>query len=286
LNLLLGFSGLLSFGHAMFFGAGAYTTALLLSHIDGLPFLGAVLIGGLAAGLFALCISPLLVRVGGASFAMMTLAFGQLMYVFCLKFRNITGGEDGIAGFPIPALTIPGILSVDMTASSNFYFFTLAIVALALFLLWFFTKTPLGCVMVGIRDNAMRVAYLGYRVPQTKAVIFIISGIFAGLAGSIYTVFNNLVSPDDALSLNMSIYPVMMAFIGGTGSFFGPMVGAGILQVIDELATRYTERIELVNGIIFISAVLYAPLGAVGIIRKIKEKASSHSKALLDAEIS
>src|SRR5512147_2739543 len=102
LNLLLGYTGLLSFGHAMFFGVGAYSTALALTHISGLPLLGAVLIGMLSATLFAVIISPLLSRVSGTAFAMLTLAFGQLMYVLCLKFREVTGGEDGISGYAIP----------------------------------------------------------------------------------------------------------------------------------------------------------------------------------------
>lgn len=272
LNLLLGYTGLISFGHAMFFGAGAYATALALTHIHGFPLLASVLIGGLSAGIFALLISPLLVRVGGASFAMMTLAIAQLMYVFCLKFRMVTGGEDGIAGFPIPSFNIPGILNVDMTISENYYYFAAAIVFISLWILRFFTKTPLGTIMLGIRDNASRLDYLGFRVETSKAIIFIISGIFAGISGSLYTLFNNMVTPDDALSGFNSINPVMMAYIGGTGNFFGPIVGAGIIEIFEELATRYTERIELAKGLLLIFAVLFSPSGVVGLWMKVKSK--------------
>lgn len=271
-NLLLGYTGLLSFGHALFFGGGAYATAIALTRIPNLPLVPAVLIGGLAAVVFAIITSPFLVRVSGTAFAMLTLAFGQLMYVFCLKFRAITGGEDGVGGFPIPPLHIPGIVSIDMTDPSNFYYFAMVVIALSLWMLWFFTKTPLGSVMVGIRDNAKRVDYLGFKVPHTKAVIFIISGCFAGIAGAIYALLQDLVSTDGALTIYNSFAPIMMAFIGGVGSFFGPIYGSAILSILDELITAYTERVELITGIVFILVVMYAPMGFAGFLAFIRKK--------------
>jgi branched-chain amino acid transport system permease protein len=118
-NLLLGYSGLLSFGHAMFFGTGAYSTALALEHIEGCPLLMALFLGFLAAVALALILCPIMVRVSGTAFAMLHLAFGQLMFVLALKLRGITGGEDGIGGFPIPPLSIPGIISIDMENPLN-----------------------------------------------------------------------------------------------------------------------------------------------------------------------
>ena len=170
LNLQLGYMGVLSFGHAMFFGTGAYATALALTHIQGFPLLPAVLVGGLAGGLLALILSPLLVRVSGTAFAMLTLAFGQLIFVLALKFREVTGGEDGIGGFRVPPLNIPGMVSIDMTNQINFYYFAVAVIVVCLFILWFYTKTPFGTLVVGIRDNAMRLNYLGFKLPQIKAV--------------------------------------------------------------------------------------------------------------------
>ena len=176
LNLLLGYMGVLSFGHAMFFGTGAYATALALTHIKGFPLLPAVLVGGLAGGLLALILSPLLVRVSGTAFAMLTLAFGQLIFVVALKYREVTGGEDGIGGYPIPPLSIPGVVSIDMTDKINFYYFAIAVIVVCLFILWFYTKTPFGSLVVGIRDNAMRIDYLGFKLPQIKAVNLIVCG--------------------------------------------------------------------------------------------------------------
>jgi branched-chain amino acid transport system permease protein len=266
LNLLLGFTGLLSFGHALFFGGGAYATAIALTHIEGLPLIPAVLIGALTAMILAGITSPLLVRVSGTAFAMLTLAFGQLMYVICLKFREVTGGEDGVGGFPIPPFSIPGVVSVDMTNPLNFYYFAAAVLILSIWILWFFTKTPFGSVIVGIRDNAKRVDYLGFRVPNTKAVVFLVSGGFAGIAGAIYALLQDLVSTDGALTVYKSFLPIMMAFIGGIGSFFGPIYGSAILTGLDEIIMAYTERVELVTGTLFILAVLFAPMGFAGIL--------------------
>jgi len=272
LNLLLGYMGVLTFGHAMFFGTGAYATAIALTHIEGLPLLPAVLAGGITGGILALILSPLLVRVSGTAFAMLTLAFGQLIFVAALKFREVTGGEDGVGGFPIPPLSIPGVVSIDMTDQVNFYYFAVAVVAICLLIVWFYTKTPFGSLIVGIRDNALRVDYLGFKLPQTKAINLVVSGSFAGIAGALYALLQNLVSTVGVLDITNSFAPLLMAYIGGLGSFFGPIVGSGILHILEDVVIRYTERIGLVNGAIFILVVLYAPMGIVGLFNTAKLK--------------
>ncbi|MBU2647366.1 branched-chain amino acid ABC transporter permease [bacterium] len=266
LNLMLGYTGLLSFGHAMFFGTGAYATSLILTHIEGFPVLLSILTGCLAAVIMAVITAPLLVRVSGTAFAMLTLAFGQLMYVICLKFREITGGEDGLGGF-----TIPPFLGIDLTDTVNFYYFAMVILLLCLGAMWFFTQTPFGNIIVGIRDNVNRVDYLGFQVHQTKAIVFLISGGFAGIAGSVYALFQNLVSPEGTLGVFVSFNPIVMAVVGGLGSFFGPVVGAGILTILEETVSEFTDRIDLINGIFLIIIILYAPTGIVGLWHKLKE---------------
>jgi branched-chain amino acid transport system permease protein len=272
LNLQLGYMGVLSFGHAMFFGTGAYATALALTHIQGFPLLPAVLVGGLAGGLLALILSPLLVRVSGTAFAMLTLAFGQLIFVLALKYREVTGGEDGIGGYPVPPLNIPGLVSIDMTNQINFYYFAVAVIVVCLLILWFYTKTPFGSLVVGIRDNAMRIDYLGFKLPHTKAVNLIVCGTFAGIAGAVHALLMKLVSTVGVLDINASFVPILMAYIGGVGSFFGPIIGSGVLHLLEDLVIRFTERIGLVNGAIFILVVLYAPMGLVGLFREAKAK--------------
>jgi branched-chain amino acid transport system permease protein len=228
--------------------------------------------GALAAIVLALILCPIVVRVSGTAFAMLHLAFGQLMYVLALKLRGITGGEDGIGGFPIPELNIFGIVSIDMADPSNFYYFAVTVLGLSVLFLWFFTKTPFGSIMIAIRDNAKRVDYLGFKVPQSKAIIYTVSGCFAGVAGSIYALFQNLISAYDGFHVMVSFGPIIMTMVGGIGSFFGPIMGAGIFGIIEELTSRYTERVELVMGLILILVIMYAPLGFVGFINFIKQK--------------
>jgi branched-chain amino acid transport system permease protein len=275
-NLLLGYSGLLSFGHAMFFGMGAYGTALALEHIEGCPLLVALLFGFLAAVALALILCPIMVRVSGTAFAMLHLAFGQLMYVLALKLRGITGGEDGIGGFPIPPLSIPGVIAIDMGNPLNFYFFAMTVLVASIWILWFFTKTPFGSIMVGMRDNATRIGYLGFKVPQSKGVIYLFAGGFAGVAGSIYAMFQNLISAEDGFHVFVSFAPIMMTMVGGIGSFFGPIAGSAIFGLIEELTSRYTERVELVMGLILISVIMFAPMGFIGLIKILKEKIFSN----------
>jgi branched-chain amino acid transport system permease protein len=270
-NLLLGYTGLLSFGHAMFFGAGGYGTALALKHIQGLPLLPAVFMGLLSAVVLALILCPLVVRVSGTAFAMLHLAFGELMHVLALKLRSITGGEDGIGGFPIPPLNLPGIISLDMKAPENFYYFAIACLGLSIWLLWFFTKTPFGQIQIGVRDNPMRIDYLGFKVPQTKAVVYVMSAAFAGIAGSVYALFQNLVS-SSTLNVLTSFAPITMTMVGGVGNFFGPICGAAIFQITEELASRYTEQIELIMGLILILVIMFAPMGFMGMINMFKQK--------------
>jgi branched-chain amino acid transport system permease protein len=211
---------------------------------------------------------------------MLTLAFGQLIFVVALKYREVTGGEDGLGGFPIPPLNIPGVASIDMTDKINFYYFAIAVIAICLFILWFYTKTPFGNLVVGIRDNAMRIDYLGFKLPQIKAVNLIVCGAFAGIAGSIHALLMKLVSTVGVLDIHASFTPILMAYIGGVGSFFGPIIGSGVLHVLEDLVIRFTERIGLVNGAIFILVVLYAPMGLVGLFNKAKAKWFHKGKVL------
>jgi branched-chain amino acid transport system permease protein len=237
-----------------------------------LSLIPALLIGLFSAILLAIIICPLVVRVSVTAFAMLHLAFGQLMWVLAMKLRGITGGEDGIGGFPIPPFSIPGVVSFDMTDPLKFYYFALAVMGLSTWILWFFTKTPFGQIMVSIRDNANRVDYLGFKVPQSKAVIYLFAGGFAGVAGSIYALFNNLVSADGALHIMVSFAPIIIIMVGGVGSFFGPVAGSAIMAVIEELTSRYTEHVELVMGLILIFVIMFAPMGFIGFLRFIKEK--------------
>jgi branched-chain amino acid transport system permease protein len=185
-----------------------------------------------------------------------------------------------VGGFPIPPFSIPGVLSVEMSYPTNFFYFAVALTGMCVWLLWHFTKTPLGTVMVAIRDNPNRVEYLGFKVPHTKAIVFLVSGGFAGVAGAVYALFQNLVSTDGALSAYTSFVPIMMSYIGGIGSFFGPLYGSAIMAILDELITRFTERVELVTGSVFILVVMFAPMGLAGVIRAMGQRRPRREKRM------
>lgn len=272
LNMLLSFTGLLSFGHAMFFGIGAYTTALALDHIDQLGLFTSIGMGAAAGALLALIVSPILVRVKDTAFALLTLALGQLLFVACIKLRKITYGEDGVGGFPIPSLDIPGGISIDMVSPHHFYYFAVAVCAVGLWLMWYATRTPFGSVMAGIRDNADRVNYLGFNIPVSKTIMFLISGFFAGMAGAVYALFQNLVSPDGVFHVLTSFTAIMMVFVGGIGTFVGPIVGAGVMTGLEELAVRHTEKIFLINGLLLITVVMFFRSGFFGLYTMAKAK--------------
>lgn len=271
LNLELGYTLLLNFGHAMFFGMGGYGAALALTHVPGMPLLGAVAAGMLLAGLLALLLCPLIVRVSGVAFAMLHIAFAMLLYMLALKLRGITGGEDGIGGFPIPPFTIPGVISIDMVNPLHFYYFAMIILGASLWVMWYIIQTPFGQIMVGIRDNPKRIDYLGFRVPESKGLVYIIGAVFAGVAGAVYAIFQNLISAD-SISIVNSFTPVLMAMVGGIGTFFGPILGAAFFQVVEEVARQYTDRVEMVMGILLIIIVLFAPMGFMGLYRELKAK--------------
>lgn len=283
-NMLLSFTGLLTFGHALFFGVGAYATALAIIHIEGITLVPALLIGVSSAMTAALICSPLLVRVSGTAFAMLTLAFGQLMYVLCLKFRDITGGEDGITLFEMPSLNIFGIFSVDIGDPTSFYYFAIIVCVLSMWAMWYFTRTPMGGVQVGIRDNALRIDYLGYHVPSSKAIVFIISGGFAGLAGALFAIFQQVVSVDGVLHIMVSFTPIMAIMLGGIGSFLGAITGSGLLLLLEEASMHFTDRVELVSGIVFILAVMYAPFGLNGLYLKAQVAWQVHKRKKLEVE--
>ncbi len=276
-NLLLGYTGLFSFGHAMYFGTGGFATALALVHIKGCALLAALFMGFFASVILAVVLGPIVTRVSGTAFAMLHLAFSMLIYTLALKLRTITNGEDGVSGFPLPALNIPGVISFDMKDTTNFYYFAVVVIGISLWLLWFFTKTPFGQLMVSVRDNAKRVAYLGFKVPQTKAVIYAISAGFAGIAGAVLALFQDVIAPDLALGPGTSFQVILITMVGGAGSFFGPIWGSAIFTLLQEFTSRYIKEVELLMGLILIVVMLYFPKGFAGVLALIGSKVFAQS---------
>lgn len=263
-NLLLGYGGLLSFGHAAYFGTGAYFTVFACQFIAGMPLPLAILIGGLGGGVMAAIVGFFCVRLSGTYFALLTLAFNQLIYAIALKWRGLTGGDDGI-GFDKPNIHLPFVGNVDMFVTSNVYYVALMVVLISLAVLWFLLRTAYGNTIACIKDNEERAEFIGYNVFRSKLSLFTMAGFFAGIAGSLFVIFAEFVSLN-AIGLPMSTEILFMTFIGGTGSFLGPVLGAGVYIYFTEWVSDITENWEFFLGLLFVILILYANKGLISLI--------------------
>ena len=264
LNLLLGYTGLVSFGHAAYFGIGAYTSAIMMKTL-GLPFWLAWPAAGLAGGLFALVFGFFCVRLTKIYFAMLTLAFAQIVWAVCFKWNDVTGGEQGMPNVPYPSLgwmaAIPGL--DGFRVGDRFYLLTLTLVAIAVAALRRIVASPFGRILTLIRENPERAEFIGIDVRRYQLAAFAIAGIFAGLAGSLFGIFNRGVFPDFAY-WTKSAEVLIMTILGGMGHFWGPAVGAAALTILNLQITAYTEYWPLILGGILILLLFAFPGGLVG----------------------
>jgi branched-chain amino acid transport system permease protein len=256
-DLLLGFTGLLSFGHAAFWGGAAYVSGLIALH-TGLPFPVAVLGGALFAALLAVPIGYLSVRLKGIYFAMVTLAFAQMVYFVANQWRSLTGGENGLQGVP------QNLFGLDLSNPFYFYYAGLPLALAGLFVVWRIVRSPFGRVLVAIRDNPARVQALGYSVDHHKLLAFVLSAALSGLAGGLFAISHGFASLDEVY-WTTSGQVVMMVVLGGIGTLWGGAVGAGlVVELNDYLATAGFQEIGLVTGIIFVIVVLVFRRGVWG----------------------
>ncbi|MCJ7786130.1 MAG: branched-chain amino acid ABC transporter permease [Desulfobacterales bacterium] len=267
-NLLLGFGGLLSFGHGMFLGVGAFTTGAMLQRIPGLPFFGYVFLGTLMATLIGLGVGCLLLRHKGAYYALLTLAFNALFYAIAIKWHAVTGGDDGL---PVkrPNLHL-GFVQLPMSDVTVFYYVTLVVIGCAVLFCWYFTKTAMGKTVLLLRENEERMQFIGYNPGVSRMILFSLTAFFAGLAGSFYALFFKFVGVD-AIGIDMTTTALLMTFIGGTKDFFGPVLGAGFYIYFQNYLSNITDRWPLFMGILFVLMVLFAPRGLSGLIRSLVE---------------
>jgi branched-chain amino acid transport system permease protein len=267
-NLLLGFGGLLSFGHGMFLGVGAFTTGAMLQRIPGLPFFGYVFLGTLMATLIGLGVGCLLLRHKGAYYALLTLAFNALFYAIAIKWHAVTGGDDGL---PVkrPNLHL-GFVQLPMSDVTVFYYVTLVVIGCAVLFCWYFTKTAMGKTVLLLRENEERMQFIGYNPGVSRMILFSLTAFFAGLAGSFYALFFKFVGVD-AIGIDMTTTALLMTFIGGTKDFFGPVLGAGFYIYFQNYLSNITDRWPLFMGLLFVLMVLFAPRGLSGLIRSLVE---------------
>ena len=264
-NLLLGYTGLLSFGQAGFYACGAYGCAKVLLVIPSL--LPGIICGVLSAGVMALILGFLCIRHTRIYFAMLTLCFGMMIYSLAWKWRSMTGGDDGLVGIPRAPLGIPGIFSIDMSSMGNYYYFVLIVCVLAIGLLYRIVNSPFGLTLQGIRDSESRIAFTGISVKNYRLIAFTIAGLYAGLAGALIPPLENTVTPPLA-HWTHSAEPIMATLLGGIHSFSGPIVGAFLFYVIKDIIVRFTEYWLIWLGAILLALVIGLPGGMVSIFEK------------------
>ncbi|MGH7377105.1 MAG: branched-chain amino acid ABC transporter permease [Candidatus Methylomirabilales bacterium] len=262
-NLLFGYTGLLSFGQAGFFAVGAYACAKILLAVPSL-LLG-VLGGCVAAGLAAVLLGVLSVRHTRIYFSMLTLAFGMMIYSIAWKWRDFTGGDDGLVGIPRAPLELPGLLSVSLSTMERYYTFVLVVSLLAIWAMYRLVHSPLGLTLQGIRDSESRAAFAGVSVRGYRLIAFTIAGLYAGLAGALLPPLENTVTPPIA-HWSSSADPVLATLLGGVHTFAGPIAGAFLFFVIKDLIVRFTEYWPLVLGIIVVILVMGFRGGVVSIV--------------------
>jgi branched-chain amino acid transport system permease protein len=260
-NLLFGYTGLLSFGHAAFLGSGAYGCGIALVHF-GVPWFGSILIGVLLSVFFAAIMGFLAIRTRGIYFAMVTLALSQCVYYLFYQAVNLTGGENGLRGINLSEIGILGF-SVNFLDPTTKYYVILAFVAFALWLFSRLLASPFGAVLEAIRENESRARACGYDVARVKFIAFVISGAFCGLAGALKALHLSIV-PIETLHYLTSGQVVMMALLGGMNTFFGPFVGAAAFLLLEDVLTTMTSHWQLVLGAVFVIFVLFFPKGIWG----------------------
>ena len=264
LNLLLGTTGLVSFGHVAYFGIGAYACGILMKTY-GVPFMLAFPASGVVAAGFALVFGYFCVRLSAIYFAMLTLAFSQIVWAICFKWNAVTGGDQGLPNIPYPDLdwisSIPGL--GDLRIGDEFYLLTIALVALSLAALRQITRSPFGRMLTTIRGNPERAAFIGINVRAYELAAFSVAGGFAGFAGALYAIFNRGVFADYVF-WSKSAEVMIMTILGGINYFWGPPVGAFALVWLNQEITSYTQYWPFVLGVVLLVLLFAFPGGIVG----------------------
>ena len=266
LNFLLGFTGVLSFGHAAYFGLGVYGVGLTIKYLLPSTLAGiavGVIVGTIAAGI----IGALIVRLRGIYFAMVTIAFGQVFYFIAFRWNSITGGDDGLSGWHRMPIDL-GFTTVDILGNDKaFYYLVLVSFAVAVAIMAALLRSPFGRTLLAIRENERRARFLGIPVELHIWLSFVISCLFVSLAGSLYALLSNFTDPR-ALRWDMSGNFVIIAVLGGMRSFWGPLIGAAIFVVLQDYISSQTENWMSFIGLFFVLVVLFFPRGVLGIIRR------------------
>ncbi len=264
LDLLLGYAGLASLGHAAYFGVGAYAVSLLILHwgfSSAVAFPAALVAATAAGALFA----PLALRARGSYFLMITFALSQVVWSVAFGWRSLTNGDDGMPGVPRPNF------GWSLESTNSFYYFALGLTALATLALVAIVRSPFGRALRGIRESESRMQALGYDVWRYQFAAFVLAAAFAGLAGALYAYFNRFVGPE-YLYVIQSAEALIMVILGGAGTLLGPALGAGIIVFLEDFVSSMTEHWVLVLGVIYVLVTLFAPRGLIGLVNDFRQR--------------
>ncbi len=265
-NFLLGFTGVLSFGHAAYLGLGAYGAGMTLKYLVPSTSLG-LLVGVLAGTLGAMVIGAMIVRLRGVYFAMVTIAFGQVFYFIAFRWVSLTGGDDGLTGWKRLPLDL-GFTEIDIADNDKaFYYLVLLCLAVSAGIMALLLRSPFGRTLLAIRENERRARFLGIPVQQHIWLSFVISAAFISLAGTLYAYLDNFVDPR-AFHWQQSGDFVIMAVLGGMRSFWGPLIGAAIFVVLQDKLSSLTDNWMSLIGVFFVLVVVFFPTGVLGILRR------------------
>ncbi len=270
-NILFGRTGLLSFGHAAFYATGAYGVALCSLHLHSHPLLG-IVVGIAAAALLALIIGFFCVRHTEIYFAMLTLAFGMMVFSLMWNLREITGGDDGLSGIVRSPISL-GLFKISIMKDSQFYYLVLFFFALSVLLIHRIYQSPLGLILAGIRENHVRTEFAGLGVKRYRLAAFVVSGAFAGLAGALGLLLESNITPF-AAHWSHSANPVLVSLMGGLQTFSGPIVGSVVFVVLREFIQRFTENWMLWFGLILLAIILGFRGGIVGSMTQLAKRFS------------
>jgi branched-chain amino acid transport system permease protein len=266
LNFLLGFTGVLSFGHAAYFGLGVYGVGLTIKYLVPNTLIGmavGVTVGTVAAAI----IGALIVRLRGIYFAMVTIAFGQVFYFIAYRWNSVTGGDDGLSGWQRLPIDL-GFTTVDILGNDKaFYYLVLVSFAVAVAIMAALLRSPFGRTLLAIRENERRARFLGIPVDRHIWLSWVISCLFVSLAGTLYALLNNFADPHD-LRWDQSGDFVIMAVLGGMRAFWGPLIGAAIFVVLQDYVSSETANWMSFIGLFFVLVVLFFPRGVLGIIQR------------------
>ncbi len=258
LNVLIGYSGNVSFGHAAYFAIGGYTCAILLTTYEW-SFAPAFAAAVVASALAAAFVAWFCVRLTDIYFAMLTLAFAMVVWGVAFKWRSVTGGDDGFVGVSVPAM---------IDSRTEFYYFTLAVTGLSAALLWLICHSAFGRCLVAVRENRIRAGFVGINTRLMRWWAFVVAGTFAGVAGAVFGMFHRGMYIESAFWTE-SATVLIMTLLGGIYSFFGPAIGAATLFVLERLTNEYTEYWPIVLGTILVAILLFLPDGLAGLARKL-----------------